>query len=333
MLTDLWLTYRLHRFGVAIAVVALLLVGLSAFVVAGHVRSAVVPASCQFQSGEAPDAACDAALAAHYSADDEANLVLGGAAILAPLVGVLLGVPLVAQELELRTSALAWSLNPSRRRWLVGRTLPMVALVLVGLGVVGLTTSWLADALESSQGTRALNDIGHYGLVMMSRGLLALGIALLAGALLGRMVPALLMAAVLMVGWGIAVAPTMRAGILPQHLVWMTYEERDRTGAVAIAYQRNMGGDWYQAPDSRILTDREVVIELCGADPWDDTLTGEAARCVNELEIPDTYQPVAHLALRSSLESFQMIEAILGASIGMGALLLAFPVVNRRRPT
>jgi len=210
---------------------------------------------------------------------------------------------------------------------------PMALLVVVGLGLVGLSTSWLADATETVRQTRTLDVIGDYGLVMVSRGVMALGIGLLAGAVVGRMVPALLIAVLVMAAWGIAVAPTMRAAILPPHLVWMTYAERDRTGAVPIAYQYNMSGDWYRAPDGRILTDREVTIELCGADPWDDTLTGEAALCVQDFQILDTYEPVAHLAPRSSLESFQATEAILGLAIGGAAFLLTFPVVARRRPT
>jgi hypothetical protein len=102
---------------------------------------------------------------------------------------------------------------------------------------------------------------------------------------------------------------------------------------VAIAYEYSSdGGSRYLAPDGRILTNRDVETELCGVNWSADDISPEAGRCLDELVVPDSYQGIAHLVQRSALEQFQIIEAVAGASLGTGAILLTFPVVMRRRP-
>lgn len=329
------LTFRLHRFEVLVVASLLVILALSAAVVMSHVTAAsvAVPDACFLEGATDDDPVCAALRGARSAADDEAKLVIQVMALAAPVMGLLLGVPLLAQEIEQRTTALAWSLSPSRRRWLAGRLLPMLALLIGGAAIVGLSTSWLADALEVL-GTRSLDDIGSYGLVMITRALMALGVALLAGAVIGRSLPAFLVAAAIMAVWGLAGAPLLRQAQLPAHLVWMTYEARDQDDVVAIAYDYSIdGGDTYLSPDGRILTYREVAIELCGADPRGDFVSDQAQQCLDELEVPEeTYPGLAHLVPRSALESFQMVEAGVGAAVGMGAILLTFPVVMRRRP-
>ena len=63
------------------------------------------------------------------------------------VLGIILGVPIVARELEMRTTALAWSLTPSRSRWLLARFLPMLLVGVVGLGITGWLGTVLFDAL------------------------------------------------------------------------------------------------------------------------------------------------------------------------------------------
>ena len=284
--------------------------------------------------GAHPDPTCEALLGASFAADDEATLVLQAMAILPVAIGLLLGVPIVAREVELRTAGLAWSLSPSRRRWLLARVVPMVALLVAGLTISALTASWLADAREAAGQGRTLDDLGSYGVVMLTRGLMAFGIGLLAGAVVGRSLPAFLLAVVVMVAWGVAGAPVLRQAQIPGHLIWMTYDERDRQQLVAIAYDNaSNGGEWYQAPDGHILTYREVETALCGVDPSADDLSQEAQHCLGDLEVPDTYKGIAHLVPKSALGDFQTVEAIAGAGLAIITVLLAFPVVARRRPS
>src|SRR6266567_5451071 len=61
-------------------------------------------------------------------------------------MGLLLGVPLVAREVEQRTASIAWTLSRSRSWWLA-RRLAFLAVVLIGLLVVVAIAS---DALAAA---------------------------------------------------------------------------------------------------------------------------------------------------------------------------------------
>lgn len=123
----------------------------------------------------------------------EAGKVMAAMAILPFVAGLLIGVPLVGREIEHRTTALAWSLKSSRSRWLLKRAV----IAAVALGVVLAVPATTAEVLEGSRvpgvdpaGT--FEDYGLRGPLTVFRGLAALGIGLLGGALIGRVLPALI---------------------------------------------------------------------------------------------------------------------------------------------
>jgi hypothetical protein len=53
-------------------------------------------------------------------------------------LGLVLGVPVVAREIEGRTAAIAWTLSRSRPRWLIQRVLPLGVFVIVLAVAVGI---------------------------------------------------------------------------------------------------------------------------------------------------------------------------------------------------
>jgi hypothetical protein len=111
-------------------------------------------------------------------------------------MGLVLGVPLVSREIEHRTASIAWTLSRSRVRWLAQRVaflaLVLVALLLV-LAVVGEV---LASAQMPAQHLdRDFAWYGRRGGLIVVRGLASLAIGVLVGAWLGRVMPALLVAA------------------------------------------------------------------------------------------------------------------------------------------
>ena len=112
-------------------------------------------------------------------------------------VGLLGGVPIVARELEGRTSATAWSLYGSRSRWLAIQSLPILAVITMCLAFVAVGSGFVAGhRLDWGEGGSAL-DIGTSGAPVVARGFGAFGIGLLAGVLLGRSLPGLLLGAAL----------------------------------------------------------------------------------------------------------------------------------------
>lgn len=111
-------------------------------------------------------------------------------------LGLVLGVPLVSREIEQRTAGIAWALSRSRTSWLLGRV-AFAALVLVFLLVVlAIASEVLAAAqMPTHHLDRDFAWYGRRGGLLVARGLAALGVGVLLGAVLGRVLPALLLAA------------------------------------------------------------------------------------------------------------------------------------------
>lgn len=111
-------------------------------------------------------------------------------------MGLLLGVPLVARELEGRTAPIAWTLSRSRAAWL-GRRVAFAALIVVTLlVVVAVAGEVLAAAVvPDAKLGEDFTWYGRRGPLLVARGLAALGIGVVAGALVGRTLPGLLTAA------------------------------------------------------------------------------------------------------------------------------------------
>jgi hypothetical protein len=114
-------------------------------------------------------------------------------------VGMLLGIPMVAREVEHRTALIAWPLAGSRLRWLAWRAIPVI---FAGLALVTV----LAVAVEQmDQAYLPKSDLGFLrydgrGVPLVMRALVALLLGVGLGALVGRLLPGLL------IGIGLSVA-------------------------------------------------------------------------------------------------------------------------------
>jgi hypothetical protein len=132
-----------------------------------------------------------------FLSNEYAGKVMAAMAALPFVGGVLLGVPLVAPELERRTASLVWSLSGSRGRWFLGRLVPFAILLAAVLSVPALAAGLLEGVLPGGYDPAAsFMDYGLRGPVVVARGLFALGIAVLAGAVIGRVLPALIVSGV-----------------------------------------------------------------------------------------------------------------------------------------
>jgi hypothetical protein len=132
------------------------------------------------------------------------------------LAAVVLGVALVGREVELRTTQYAWALARSRRRWLLERWL-IVALVLSGLVLlVGLAASYAQGVSTPTVDLgRSFDRLDARGPVLVLQMVAAFALAVLAGTVIGRVLPALLvaLAATVVLSGGIAqVMDTWAAG-------------------------------------------------------------------------------------------------------------------------
>lgn len=115
-------------------------------------------------------------------------------AFVAPFgIGLILGVPLVAREIDHGTAQIAWTLSRSRITWLA-RRVAFAALVVIGLlAVLAVTSEILAAALfPNADLGQDFTWYGRRGGLLVVRGLAALGVGVLVGAMIGRLLPALL---------------------------------------------------------------------------------------------------------------------------------------------
>lgn len=239
-------------------------------------------------------------------------------------MGLLLGVPLVAREVEGRTAQIAWTLSRSRAAWLA-RSVAFAALViLVLLAVVGIAGEVLTAAvLVDGKPGEDFTWYGRRGALVIVRGLAALGVGVALGALVGRTLPALLAAAFVSIAIFTGVSLAMDRWNLTD-TVAQPYG-LDRGGALVMGQAVELAsGDlvrWEElsarginieaiAMDGQLYANVEAMNR--GEPPigWD-----------RELLVPGRLYPL--IVMRES--------AVLGA-VTLLALLAGLIVVNRRRP-
>ena len=210
MLTRIWLTFKQHRFEtISITVVC---VGLTAaaLIEAFRLNSLNVPLSClQSYQGGYPDPSQGPISAAQAHCNELAksfsdmkgsldmNLVQLLLLLVPLLAGIVVGAPLVAREIEQGTAPLSWALSGSRRRWLLGKVLAGVLLLASLMLAVGLAANVLEGALNP--GLNPYASFSNYqgrGLMDVFWALSAFAGTLALGTILGRTLPAVVIALV-----------------------------------------------------------------------------------------------------------------------------------------
>ena len=209
------------------------------------------------------------------------------AAVAGPAVaGVILGAGLVSKEIERGTAVMPWTMGRSRRRWLLERVLVIAALV----GAVALALAVITDSIvvmfEPTPLDRSLFMYEVRGWMVPARGLVGLAAGVLAGALMGRAVPALITGAlvaslcclgVYSIGNELNMAQAIEyegpgglyvASIVRDHTGTIVSDQEafDRFPADDPDWQQKFEAEftWYQVgvpgSQSRIVTGREVLM-------------------------------------------------------------------------
>ena len=312
-------TLRLHRFELVAFALAFIVFAGGTFLAAAWVASLTPPLAC-FGIDDGADSPSVLACRVAKRAFDEAGGMTFG--LTAPLlaityvVGLFLGVPLVAREIERGTTRLSWSLVPSRWRWYATAVVPVAAILIVFAFAGGAAldrffavTQPTIDAAASFVGYGARG-----GLALAARAFFIFGVAVALGAIVGRSWPALIIGA-------IVVTIALGAGERFHQDVVL------RSEAVLVA-QANGGGSSYGSSgdfyvDQRIqLPDGTLVgwDHFSGDDqPWDEN--GNPIYPVFDLVVPgERYRFV---------EAREAVVLFLG---GLVALAIGGLAVSRRRP-
>ncbi|MDQ3552816.1 MAG: hypothetical protein M3395_00180 [Chloroflexota bacterium] len=346
MLRAAWLTYRMHRFEVVISALLMVVLAVSVLIVTTHLTSLDISGTCwqSTRAGDFEPFGCAEMERFWDIARSEAGYARAGLGLVAPIVGLILGVPIVAREVELRTTSLAWSLTLHRGRWLLSRLLPMLALASAGFLVLGWVGSGLFQAMEVGWASPSLTEVASQGPTLMARGLMALGIAVFVGAVIGRTMPALLIAAVAVIAWSLFGVPTVQQSMFEERAVWVNEGEGWGDGLGPIGYAG--GGEFDTSkpgvdgePGARF--DYEAFhrqqVELCGQPPQDEE-DGDSPEsrawwtCAEQIPYPDDLY-WSKVVPASTYPDFQLAELAVDAGIGGAAFILTFPVVARRRPS
>jgi hypothetical protein len=316
MRTAARLTFRLYRFELlAILAYGLLLAGLGV-VVALRLQAVYPGVDCiRLWQGAPAVAGCESTVAFFEQNEAEAGRVMAAMWLLPLVAGVLAGSVLVAREVEHRTTQFAWSVGTSRRRWFLDRVVP-VFVVAVGAVVLAAIAGEIVEAARAPwiNPLVSAQDFGLRGPVVVALAVAAFGISVFVGAVVGRMLPALILAAVLVVGVRSVVGQMLPYGepvvVLPDSI----FSEIAATDAPLVT-----SGAW-QTSDGRLLSWEEAYALVPTGTNDPSSWLSENGKDV-ALGVPG--QDIWRVELRES--------AIL-VGMGLVGLIGAELVVNRRRP-
>lgn len=210
----IWLVWRTHR---AALITALVFLGIVAtfMVITGLMMRADFTrlglAACNMSH---PSLACGDAWAT-FSGKYDVLKNWNELFLLTPLVvGILVGAPLVARELERKTSLLVWTQGVTRMRWLVGMLLGVFAGTIALFAAFSLLNTWWLHPIIQLDG-QFNNVFEVVGIVPVAYAAFALALGIAAGALLGKTLPAILVTIVGYLPLRMAVAQ----GLRPYHFV------------------------------------------------------------------------------------------------------------------
>jgi hypothetical protein len=193
----IWVSWRQHR-SQAITCLGLLgILAVFAIVVSTSMRTAFSHnglAGCLAHG--AGTSACQNAVSAFMARFNTlVNIAFWALLLLLPgLIGVVVGAPLIARELEYGTWRLAWSQSVPRTRWLVTKlALVTGGLLLLGAAMTAVIT-WYREPMDKLTGHLINNIYDFEGLILTAYILFAFGLAVLAGLLIRRSIPAMVTA-------------------------------------------------------------------------------------------------------------------------------------------
>lgn len=241
-------------------------------------------------------------------------------ALTPPLVGALLGAPLIARELERGTFRLVWTQSRTRGAWLRGSVLAAALAALALVGAITLTTMWWRAPLDAILG-RFQDGFELEGVVPLAYVLFALALGIVVGVIMRSSVPAIL---VTLTGYYLIHIPLgfLRARYLPP--LTLTYNP-----AAAIPANGPQLGDWQLTSgfvdSASHPISQDLINTICGAgDPT--TVGNPTSACVHAhgwlYQI--TWQPDSRFWL------FQGIESAIFVALAAALLALAVWWVRRR---
>jgi hypothetical protein len=229
--------------------------------------------------------------------------------VLPMLAGMFWGAPLVARELEHGTHRLAWTQGVSRLRWAATKIGLVSAVVLVLTAIYArMLHWWISPVMQTSgQGFDVIFFDSH-GIVVVGYALFALALGVFAGAVTGRMLPAMATTVVGFIGTRVVVMLAARPRYKPTETRVLPYLE------LGVDTRRNdLRGDWIIAQGGGV-----------DAPPGLDQAPGRA------IDSPTGPSELLTIHPASDFWLFQAIETGIFVALAVGLVLATTYWIRRR---
>jgi len=248
------------------------------------------------------------------------------------LMGVFLGAPLIAREVEQGTHRLAWTQSVTRGRWALTKIGLVSVFTLAAAGLFAwMVSRWSYPLVAASDGRFGFGVFDLRGIVPIAYALFALALGTAVGALIRKTVPAMAVT----LGAFVAVRAVVELVLRPRYLPAQTVSYPFLQGSPRAGL-----GDWlissrvfdptgrFVSPDGGITVNPSALAHLCPGVPATPSLGGkdEVGRCLSQLGVRfvDTYQPGSRYWL------FQGIESAIFLLLAAGLIVLAMWLIRRR---
>ena len=325
----IWVTWRQHRAQALATLIGIGAIGVVLLITGPRIASAFQELhACLVTPGR------DCSLL-HESFDRR----FSGLAFLVPvfmvvpmLLGVFLGAPLIAREVEQGTHRLVWTQSVTRGRWALTK-IGLVSLftLLATAPFAWMVSVWSRPLVAASDGRFGFGVFDLRGIVPIAYALFALALGTAAGAMIRKTIPAM----AITLGAFVAVRVIVEVLFRPRYLAAKTISypfvgESPRSGL----------GDWiissrvidptgrFVSSNGSITVNPSSLAQACPGissrplGPGKD----QVGRCLSQLgvKLVDTYQPGSRYWL------FQGIESAIFLLLAAGLVVLAMWLIRRR---
>jgi hypothetical protein len=329
-----WLIWRQYRTSAAVG--AALLAAFAALAVFTGLHIAA-----QFH------AACGSCLAANNCRFPNDNIALDGGPVgfiveftlaVPALLGMFLGAPLVAREIETGTGQFAWTQGVTRRHWLAIRVGWLLLAALAWGGAVGALVTWWSGPRNAAY-LNAFNPgtFDVQGIMPAAYSLFAMALGITAGTLIRRVLPAL----------GVTLG-----GYFGVRLIFMGWIRQHYMSPVAATYSiaqdvsPSSGASWvlaqgFRGPNGPLpLPNADNISAVGNGFPVTDVpyaclpyLSPHGGRSQSQLlSCLTSHGYTQYLSYQPATRywPFQFIEADIFVALAAALIAVAFAVINRR---
>jgi ABC-type transport system involved in multi-copper enzyme maturation permease subunit len=278
----IWISWRFQR-SVAITLAALALVIIGFTIITGsmqhHDLIQYLSAPCHGQQVLTGCGALNVKLLNIQAYNSEIRIA---GFVIAPLVGMILGLLAVVNEVDHRTVRLAWTQSISRNRWFAAKAGVGAAVVTGVLVPVAIVLSWWSGEIRSDS-IFGPETFGIDGWVLVAYGLFAFALAMLVGTIIRRVGWTLAATAVLYLAVAVVFPSNVRVHLVTPTEHWSSITATVSKGATSSYSQAFPESAW-------LLVYGAVPRTISGRPTWNEVTTTEEKtyKCISDYQTKTT---------------------------------------------